>query len=137
MSSSARSTCAVVVGASCRIRTGGLPHYRRWPPHPTRGRLFWAALAEVARLYARERGGESISVRIRETRRVQDISIVSSRLPTVYRPEGGQTVYLSFEGLRESRTIADKRTRIRVSMPVATALSFCQLLGKVVNDRGE
>jgi hypothetical protein len=68
---------------------------------------------------------------------VQDISIASSRLPTVYRSAGGQTVYVTFEGLRDSRTIADKRTRVRVAMPAATALGFCQLLGNVVNNRGD
>ena len=43
-------------------------------------------------------------------RTVQDIGIVTSRAPQVYRPEGSRVVYLTFEGLRESRTIADKGT---------------------------
>jgi hypothetical protein len=50
---------------------------------------------------------------------VQEISIVTSRLPAVYRPEGSRTVFLTFEGLRESRTVADKLTRVRIAMPAA------------------
>jgi hypothetical protein len=68
---------------------------------------------------------------------VQDISIVTSKLPRVHRSEGTGTVYVTFKGLRESRTISDKRTRIRVAMPAATAQSFCQLLGGVVSDHSE
>lgn len=40
---------------------------------------------------------------------------------TVDRSERSQTIYLTFEGLRESRTIVDKLTRIRVAIPVAQA----------------
>jgi hypothetical protein len=50
---------------------------------------------------------------------VQDIGIVSSHAPTVERPPGARFVYLTFEGLRESRTVADKYTRVRVSLPMA------------------
>jgi hypothetical protein len=49
---------------------------------------------------------------------MQDIGIVSSRAPTVDRPAGARYVYLTFEGLRESRTIGDKHTRIRVALPL-------------------
>lgn len=59
---------------------------------------------------------------------VQDISIVTSRPPTVYRPEGSKSVYLTFEGLRESRTIADKLTRIRVALPARLATELSQQL---------
>jgi hypothetical protein len=45
--------------------------------------------------------------------RVQHISIVPSTPPDVSQPDGSQFVYLTFEGLRESRTIADKLTRLR------------------------
>jgi hypothetical protein len=50
---------------------------------------------------------------------VQDISIVSGKPAVVSRPEGSPFVYLTFEGLRESRTIADMLTRLRVTVPRA------------------
>jgi hypothetical protein len=53
---------------------------------------------------------------------VQDIGIVTSRTPMIYRPADGDTVYLTFEGLRESRTVADKRTRIRITLSAQVAL---------------
>ena len=53
-----------------------------------------------------------------DTWRVQDIGIVSSHAPTVDRPAGSRYIYLTFEGLRDSRTIADKHTRVRVALPV-------------------
>ena len=65
------------------------------------------------------------------TVRVQDISIVSSRAPTVHRPEGARVIYLTFNGLRESRTIADKLTRVRVALPVAEALRLRDVLAEV------
>jgi hypothetical protein len=37
---------------------------------------------------------------------VQEISIVARKPPVVSLPEGSQTVYLTFEGLHESRTSA-------------------------------
>jgi len=49
---------------------------------------------------------------------VQNIGIVSSRAPIVDRPAGARYVYLTFEGLRESRTIADKHTRVRIALPM-------------------
>jgi hypothetical protein len=49
--------------------------------------------------------------------RVQDISIVTSHPPTARRT--GHHAYLTFEGLSESRTIADKHTRIRIVLPVS------------------
>ena len=61
---------------------------------------------------------------------------MTSQLPSVYRPERTQTVYVTSEGIRDSRTIADKRTRVRVSMPAVTALGLCQLLGGVVGISG-
>jgi hypothetical protein len=55
--------------------------------------------------------------------------MVSSKVPTVYRAEGAERVYLTFEGLRESRTVVDKHTRVRVSMPLATVRELAQMLG--------
>src|SRR5947209_4877226 len=66
-----------------------------------------------------------------ETVRVQDISIVSGKPAAVSRPEGSQVVYLTFEGLRESRTIADKLTRLRVALPLAEARRLRQLLDDI------
>lgn len=63
--------------------------------------------------------------------RVQDISLVTSRLPTVYRPEGSRTVFLTFEGLRESRTASDKLTRIRIAMPASELPRLQEQLGEL------
>ena len=41
--------------------------------------------------------------------------------PAVNRPPGAQTVYLTFEGLRESRTIADKLMRVQIALPAMQA----------------
>jgi hypothetical protein len=37
-------------------------------------------------------------------------------------------VYLTFEGLRESRTVADKHTRVRVALPLAELARLRELL---------
>jgi hypothetical protein len=64
----------------------------------------------------------------------QDIGIVSSHGPTVDRPPGARFVYLIFEGLRDSRTVADKHTRIRVSLPLAEVARLRQLLDELVTE---
>lgn len=67
---------------------------------------------------------------------MQDIAILTSRAPEVYWHEGGRHVYLTFEGLRESRTIADKRTRIRVTLPLTVAAQLRGLLAqRIVDDQ--
>ena len=63
---------------------------------------------------------------------MQGIGIVSSRAPAVDRPPGARFVYLTFEGLRESRTVADKHTRIRVSLPLVEVAHLRQLLDELV-----
>jgi hypothetical protein len=65
---------------------------------------------------------------------VQDIGIVSSRKPTVDRPTGARYVYLTFEGLRESRTIADKHTRVRGSLTLAEVDRLRQMLAALVTE---
>jgi hypothetical protein len=65
---------------------------------------------------------------------VQDIGIVSSRAPTVDRPTGARYVYLTFEGLRESRTIADKHTRIRIALPMSEVARLRELLAEPANE---
>ena len=52
--------------------------------------------------------------------------------PAVSRPPGAQTVYLTFEGLRESRTIADKLTRVQIALPVAQARLLSNMLAALV-----
>jgi hypothetical protein len=64
---------------------------------------------------------------------VQEISIVARSAPAVSRPPGAQTVYLTFEGLRESRTIADKLTRVHVALPAAQARLLSDLLAAVLS----
>ena len=59
---------------------------------------------------------------------MQAISIVCRAAPTVSRPPGAQTVYLTFEGLRDSRTIADKLTRVQIALPAAQARAFAEQL---------
>ena len=62
---------------------------------------------------------------------MQDIGIVSSRAPSVDRPTSARYVYLTFEGLRESRTIADKHTRIRIALPMLEAARLRDLLAEL------
>jgi hypothetical protein len=44
-------------------------------------------------------------------------------------------VYLTFEGLRESRTIADKQTRVRIALPLSEVARLRELLADPI-DRG-
>jgi hypothetical protein len=48
----------------------------------------------------------------------------------VTRAAGSRYAHLTFDGLRESRTIADKQTRIRVSLPVSELARLFDLLGE-------
>ena len=64
---------------------------------------------------------------------VQDIGIVSSRAPTVDRQTGARYVYLTFEGLRESRTIADKQTRVRIALPLSKVARLRELLADPID----
>ena len=64
---------------------------------------------------------------------MQDISIVSRSTPSVYRPENSKNVYMTFEGLRESRTIADKLTRLRITLPAARAVKLREQLAAVLS----
>ena len=54
--------------------------------------------------------------------------VLCIRSGTVTRPPGTQTVYLTFEGLRDSRTIADKLARVRVALPASEARRLVELL---------
>jgi hypothetical protein len=64
------------------------------------------------------------------------IGIVSSRARTVDRPSDARNVYLTFEGLRESRTIADKHSCARVSLPLAEVDRLRQLLAELATEDG-
>ena len=61
---------------------------------------------------------------------MQEISIVTASAPAIHPPSRGRIVYLTFECLGESRTIADKQTRVRVSLPLSE-------LGKLRNRLAE
>jgi hypothetical protein len=63
---------------------------------------------------------------------VQDVSIVSRSTPSVYRPESSKNVYMTFEGLRESRTIADKLTRVQITLPLTEASRLQALLAQCI-----
>jgi hypothetical protein len=67
---------------------------------------------------------------------VQDISIVARSAPNVYWPSDSTSVFLVFEGLRESRTAADRLTRIRVTLPPAQARQLWETLGQHVPTLG-
>jgi hypothetical protein len=62
---------------------------------------------------------------------MQDIDIVSSRAPTVDRLTSARYVYLTFEGLRESRTISDKHTRIRIALPLPETARLGEMLAEL------
>jgi hypothetical protein len=64
---------------------------------------------------------------------MQDIGIVSSKAPTVNRPTSARYIYLTFEGLRESRTIADKHTRVRIALPMLEAARLGEMLAELSN----
>jgi hypothetical protein len=61
---------------------------------------------------------------------MQEISIVSGQPATVRRPVGSQHLYLTFEGLRDARNIADKLTRVRVAIRPADAHALYTALGE-------
>ena len=64
---------------------------------------------------------------------LQDIAVFTGQPVVVYRPEGRGRVYLTFEGLRESRTVGDKLTRIRVAIPLAEAARLRDLLTEQIS----
>jgi hypothetical protein len=61
---------------------------------------------------------------------IQDIGIVSTGTPIVYRPAGTDTVYLTFEGLQESPTAAGERTRVRITLPASSANAGSSQIGR-------
>ena len=57
-----------------------------------------------------------------------DGTINSVSVPSVSRPPWAQTVYLTFDGLRDSRTIAGKLTRVQIILPAAQSRQFGEQL---------
>jgi hypothetical protein len=55
---------------------------------------------------------------------VQEVSIVSGSAPSVHRLANGRRVFPTFKGLRESRTVADKLTRVKVALKPDDAERF-------------
>ena len=64
---------------------------------------------------------------------MQDIGIVSNAVPAVSHSEGSPFVYLTFRGLRESRTIADRDTQIRITLPTERAAELIQMLSAALS----
>src|SRR5215207_1195155 len=70
------------------------------------------------------RAGPSVEVSSKHApypARVQSIGIVAAREPEAFRGDGSPSVRLTFRGLLDSRTAADRDTRVRVTIPVAQA----------------
>jgi len=65
---------------------------------------------------------------------VQSIGIVAAREPEAFRGDGSPSVRLTFRGLLDSRTAADRDTRVRVTIPVAQAARLWRLLGERLTD---
>jgi hypothetical protein len=61
---------------------------------------------------------------------MQEVNIVAGGPPEVRRPDRSPRVYLTFEGLRDSRTIADKLTRVQLTLPLAEARRPQERLGQ-------
>jgi hypothetical protein len=59
---------------------------------------------------------------------VQSIGIVATRDPEVFRAEGSPNVRITFRGLRDSRTAADRDTRVSITIPVVQAARLWHLL---------
>jgi hypothetical protein len=64
---------------------------------------------------------------------------VVAREPEVFRGVdslggGLPTVRLTFRGLRDSRTAADRDTRVTVTLPVAQAARLWRLLGETLTE---
>ena len=57
------------------------------------------------------------------------------REPEVFKGGGQSTVRVSFRGLRDSRTIVDRDTRVtEITIPAVQAARLWQLLGEVLTD---
>ena len=63
---------------------------------------------------------------------MQEISVVCRAVPTVSSPPGAQTVCLTFQGLREPRTITDKLTRVQITLPAAQSRQLWEQLAAVL-----
>ena len=61
---------------------------------------------------------------------MRDIGIASGREPDVRRDESGRTVNLTFRGISDARSSADRDTRIRIALAPAGAVRLWRLLGE-------
>jgi hypothetical protein len=61
------------------------------------------------------------------------IGITSGREPSVVRPEGARSVYLTVDGLREAK-VRDRDTRLRITLGAAQAIQLWRMLGEVLSD---
>ena len=59
---------------------------------------------------------------------MERIDITSGRPPSVDRPEGSKTLFLTFDGLRNAK-VRDRDTRIRIALQGPQAVRLWRLLG--------
>ena len=65
--------------------------------------------------------------------RMERIDVTSGRPPSVDRPEGSKTLFLTFDGLRNAK-VRDKDTRIRITLQGPLAARLWRLLGERLTD---
>jgi hypothetical protein len=61
------------------------------------------------------------------------IGVASGRPPTVDRSPGSSTLFLTFEGTRETK-VRDRDTRIRIALAGVQAARLWRLLGERLSD---
>jgi hypothetical protein len=61
------------------------------------------------------------------------ISITSGRPPSVERPEGSTSVFLTIDGLRDTK-VRDRDTRIKIALQGPRAAELWRLLGERLTD---
>ena len=65
---------------------------------------------------------------------MRDIGIASGREPDVRRDDSGRTVNLTFRGISDARSSADRDNRIRIALAPAQAVRLWRLLGEHLSD---
>jgi hypothetical protein len=61
------------------------------------------------------------------------IGVASGREPSVTRPDGSRSVFLTVDGLREAN-VRDRDTRLRITLGAAQAVRLWRLLGEVLTE---
>ena len=64
---------------------------------------------------------------------MERIDVTSGRPPSVDRPEGSKSVFLTFDGLRNAK-VRDKDTRVRIALQGLQAARLWRLLGERLTD---